>query len=315
MHKPLVGATQDKIHEVLPEPAFYAPYANGRYEVAMGLRPLGADYGNGSADARVFQLDREFPRYHWNKVDLACEAYEDHVGTHLLSGGVGLAVRKFIAFQLTDEYPGLFTLDSGAMTCALTRDTIAIDEVAPEVKHDHGLHTFASQIQEDIAVVSFDADNEWVSAVHVCAPSRWSPREKLGQSFAQVHAPVPHMESISAKGSAVMRAVCEKGRRLVRFVWGITFDDALNHHPSRPVTPLDPDNPHVFVRVERQVLVGLPEAPACLFFIRPYVVDCADLAAPYRHALADAVQSMPEDSREYKSIAHSAQSIIAWLKS
>jgi hypothetical protein len=50
----------------LRDPVRYFPIDKGVYEVAPGLRPLGANFGNGMADGWIFQLDSEWPRYREN---------------------------------------------------------------------------------------------------------------------------------------------------------------------------------------------------------------------------------------------------------
>ena len=46
------------------------------------------------------------------------------------------------------------------------------------------------QLQEDLAV--FHRSNKLI-ALHVSFPSVWIPKEKIGLSFASIHAPVPGM--------------------------------------------------------------------------------------------------------------------------
>ena len=47
------------------------------------------------------------------------------------------------------------------------------------------------KLQEDLAV--FHRSNKLI-ALHVSFPSVWIPKEKIGLSFASIHAPVPGME-------------------------------------------------------------------------------------------------------------------------
>lgn len=48
---------------IFVEPAVYFPFERGEYRVEAGLRPMGTDFGNGSMDGRVFQIDREYGRF------------------------------------------------------------------------------------------------------------------------------------------------------------------------------------------------------------------------------------------------------------
>jgi hypothetical protein len=102
---------------------------------------------------------------------------------------------------------------------------------------------------------------------------------------------------------------------LVRFAWGVTFDDALNHHPDHPRTPFDPRRPRAFLRVERQTIWGFPSVAAALFTIRTYLYDCDALRRDpaTRDPLVSALHTMPEASRRYKGLSD-ADGVIAWLE-
>jgi hypothetical protein len=102
---------------------------------------------------------------------------------------------------------------------------------------------------------------------------------------------------------------------LVRFAWGVTFDDELNHHPDRARAPFDPAKPCAFVRVERQTIWGMPHLDAALFTIRTYLYDVATLArdAELRQALLSALRSMSAESRVYKGLSDRFSNLIAWI--
>jgi hypothetical protein len=111
----------------------------------------------------------------------------------------------------------------------------------------------------------------------------------------------------------------------VRFAWGLTTDARLNHHPQPPPGLNDPalwygrrfdaDEGSLYLRVERQVIQGLPEARAFAFFIRTYLTPAAELSAEERECLAEAVETMPRDASRYKGLAQDAVAISRWLRS
>ena len=102
---------------------------------------------------------------------------------------------------------------------------------------------------------------------------------------------------------------------LVRFAWGVTFDDRLEHHPALPRTPFDASSPRAFLRVERQTIWGFPARSAALFTIRTYLYDCDRLRrdATTRQPLISALQSMSPASRAYKGLAEDFDGLIEWL--
>jgi hypothetical protein len=54
--------------------------------------------------------------------------------------------------------------------------------------------------------------------------------------------------------------------------------------------------------VERQSLVGFPEANAFFFAIRTYFYPVSDLDVQEKKALCTAVETMPEASQKYKGL-------------
>jgi hypothetical protein len=170
----------------------------------------------------------------------------------------------------------------------------------------------------------FIAPDHWLAAVHLCFPNAWAAEDKVGKGFAAVHEPVPGMDSLNRRGPDLVRLMTdspESAAGLVRFAWGVTWDEELNHHPhpppgrSRP-TRFDPVHPRAFLRVERQTIVGFPQAGAALFTIRTYPVDCADIIRhrpAERDALAAALRTMPPASLAYKGLAESRDDLLRWL--
>jgi dimethylamine monooxygenase subunit A len=96
-----------------------------------------------------------------------------------------------------------------------------------------------------------------------------------------------------------------------RLAWGIATDNRLNHHPEPPPGQQaqawpgrrrGPGTSELFVRVERQNLLGLPEVHAFLFTIRTYFYALASLDAAEQAALLRAVESMSPAALQYKGL-------------
>src|SRR5688500_7171622 len=102
---------------------------------------------------------------------------------------------------------------------------------------------------------------------------------------------------------------------LVRWAWGVTFDDRLDHHPRHPRTPFDPARPKAFLRVERQTIVGFPRRGAALFTIRTYLYDVAQIRRDesLRQPLASALRTMPGDSLRYKGLHEHVDLLLKWI--
>ncbi|ARV59001.1 hypothetical protein BZZ01_10450 [Nostocales cyanobacterium HT-58-2] len=327
----------------------YFPLENGRYEVKPGLISFGSDLGQGEADKQVFQIDENFA--HYRNVKLLARAerlskyyqtynYDDTVPGKLTPSTLASGIAHLIIARLTQEHPQNFhckwlTTDKVAFHCKLTRETLYLDanlqlqkvETQGEPVFPPYASTFdalAAQIQEDLTVVCRGNDgSNWLGAVHLCYPNHWSAEEKIGQDFASIHAPVAGIEKINRRASAMVNTMITR-EPMVRFAWGLSTDTRLNHHPDPPLNiptyqwqgrHFNPDNPRLFLRIERQVIWGLPEYNAVLFTIRTYFRDCHEVKKDTNlcRKLSSAILSMTQESLIYKGLAESRDSILTWL--
>jgi hypothetical protein len=94
-------------------------------------------------------------------------------------------------------------------------------------------------------------------------------------------------------------------------VWSVLFEPTLDTHPSRPRAKFDPEAPDVWVKVERQVTVPLPEVNASLFVLRQHLVGGHQLD---RQALAAAIESMTAEQRTYKGLGECSEGVIDFLR-
>lgn len=264
----------------------YTPWTKGVYDVSPALKPLGHDFGNGEADRWAFQFDDLWPELRANKLRVTGGPDAGkHVGRLGLSSEVELAALEALKGRLADEHG----LESHAV----------------------GLEEFALEVPEDMALIVDDGDEDRVAFIHVCAPSGWRPADKLGQSFAGTHAPVPGMERVVAARRSLVRAMVERGP-WVRFVWGVYADAELNHHPDSARAPITDE---LFVRVERQVTLPLPGAGAALFLIRVSFWSLAELRAnpAWVAPLISGLRSMSPETRAYKGLEPGWEQAIALL--
>lgn len=321
-------------------PARYFPVEAGAYRVSAGLSKLGRDFGNGTLDACVVQIDREFGRYRDNK--LACR--QERLGKYVLERDLSPEVERAVCLALiellTSEHSQYFgtisrTDERIVLCCRLTGESLVFDdgrfhadasESHAHPAYRHGIDALVCQIQEDLAVISRTGSQDWVSALHLCAPGHWSAEEKIGLDFSDIHAPVPGIEPITRARESMVKGMIEKGP-LVRFVWGFATDDRLNHHPLPPagldaarwngrhwLTQALPNTPF-YLRIERQATLGLPEVSAALFFIHVYHLDGEDILSnpTQRSLLRHAIETMDEATRHYKGLANSAEALLERL--
>ncbi|MBC7808353.1 MAG: DUF3445 domain-containing protein [Akkermansiaceae bacterium] len=317
---------QDSVPE-LPATAVYFPLSKRRYTVTPGFFPITTSFGNGAMDVRLFQIDQQFPVFRANTAAARAERFDKYVCFDPDFDRLAPEVCRTIIIRLSVEYPTYFDLrmeagGAGVLSCRLTGEILRfdremrltnvenVDQTAAQYRN--AFDALVSQVPEDITVVALpEGKPDENVALHVTAPSHWSPGEKIGASFLQTHAPVPHFGRVAAASSALLETVRTRPP-VVRFNWGIEFTDRLNLHPEPPpgTNALEwnrrsarlSDPCPVYLRVERQVLWGMESARALLFAIRVYTRPVTRLSGQERDDLRQTLQSMPEESRAYKGL-------------
>ena len=151
----------------------------------------------------------------------------------------------------------------------------------------------------------------------VCFPSSWRLTEKIGRPLDVIHAPVPGLEESLGRTIHSFLAKIRPGPAWCRSNWGISRSSELNYHPDlsqpRLTPPLRADE--VFVRIENQALVALPESGCVLFGIRLLILPLAEVrqSEPARRGLLRALRTMPEPVAEYKGVAAARAEIMTML--
>ncbi|OUL29759.1 hypothetical protein BV372_22685 [Nostoc sp. T09] len=324
--------------EAFNSPACYFPLMNGRYEVKPGMMAFGSCLGNGEADGQVFQIDENFAHYRQAKLLARAERLSKYYQTHNYSKAVAGAIARLIVERLTQEHPQYFgyqksTANTLIFSSQLTKETLYLD-ADWQLQRVEGSSVFpaytstfdalAAQVQEDFTVICRGNDGcNWLSAVHLCYPNHWSAEEKIGKDFAAIHTPVAGIEKINRRADAIVNTMINC-KPMVRFAWGLSTDIRLNHHPEPPTglaveqwqgRNFDLQHPSLYLRIERQVIWGLPDYEAALFTIRTYFRDCSLIKKDslLRVKLCAAIDSMSAESLIYKGLANSKASILRWL--
>jgi hypothetical protein len=245
-----------------------------------GLRPFGkTDFGNGAADRLFFPRDG-LERYLAEKARVLVS----HPGRN------------------ASDVRGADEDNVVAAATSWFSDTLRAEGYAPAAGWP--LTQVGHAIAEDFVVFSQQGDSaDRAIVVHVCFPGGWQPERILGWTFSRIHDPIPAFDAIRKKSASLMSSLIHRGP-YVRFVWTITADDELDHHPVEGHRlAWSPTTPRAFLRVERQVTVPLPEASGFIFLIRTYLYAFADLPAEQRSILARALELMPPEIVRYKNLA------------
>lgn len=328
----------------LPEPPRYLPIEKGVYEVAPGLRTLGFDFGNGEQDRKAFQFDADFARYRKNKRECRDERLSKYYVQHDFPPATKTRACEWMAKRLAEEWPAYFTLSETPngyrLECRLTEEALEFDRAMKLLgssgwKYADAYDALSSQVQEDVTVLQKDAKGggaagtpDWLCAAHLCSPSHWAAEDKVGKNFFAIHVPVAGIERINAAAAQFVDAMIAKGP-YVRFVWGFGTDARLNHHPDAPpgweakewkgrsFQSRDDGQSPFILRVERQVVFGLPEVSASMFLIRVSFVDGEEIRRDpaSREKMVSVLESMSEPALRYKGLLESRPAVIDWLRS
>lgn len=242
-----------------------------------GLFRLGTDFGNGAADALAFPVDDERGHYVAEKArvlgahpERACNAIVNEAERQALK----LSERRLREVLEVERHPA---------AAAASFDDMA------------------RQLAEDVVIVHADESDRAI-AVHVCFPSGWRPEQIVGRSFLQIHGRIPAFDAVQRSAPSLVEAMISRGP-YVRFVWTISADDALDHHPEQGQRALwSPTTPRGFLRVERQTTLPVPEARSAIFAIRTYLYGFETLLPEQRRALASALELMSPEIRAYKRL-------------
>ena len=172
--------------------------------------------------------------------------------------------------------------------------------------------------EEDFAVI--DGADTTVRWLAVCLPSRWSPEEKIGKSFAGVHAPVADSALLIAAGEHLARLVTG-GDRWERAVWTVSADPRLDQHPARGAArwPVEADADTVArlasFRHERQTFIPLADSTRAVFTIRVDSEPLVDALTTGADAgrLHDALASMSATVLAYRGLSPVRDRLLDWL--
>jgi dimethylamine monooxygenase subunit A len=232
------------------------------------------------------------------------------------------------ATLLAERYDDVFALlddranEEGAEAARLVRDNMRTyypDVVLAAPDHLSPLDAAGRLVVEDLCLMGERHGQLVLTGASLCFPNRWRLADKLGHTMADIHVPVAqYAEHVgSATDSFLERLSVD--RPVWRANWGVVDDPTLfqptGHGLTGGATSANPAE--LFLRVERQALIRLPETRAILFSIRTLVtpLPIAVARADDRARLAGALEGLPSDVARYKSMSSFVTDVVSWLRS
>ncbi|QIK41432.1 DUF3445 domain-containing protein [Pontibrevibacter nitratireducens] len=186
--------------------------------------------------------------------------------------------------------------------CELVGRTLGVD-IPPD--GDHPLIRAAQQVQEDLLILQRQGKErqgkDWVLTDGVlCFPSHWTLSQKLGRPLDAIHEPVPFYAGDLARRVQRLFDAIRVEQPLWRANW-LIYPDADLFHPRREYEEKRADwSGELYIRVERQSLVKLPQTGAIVFSIKTDICPLGGLSTAQRTGLLAAFDDLPPVQRAYK---------------
>ncbi|RFC51000.1 MAG: Protein of unknown function (DUF3445) [Verrucomicrobia bacterium] len=206
-------------------------------------------------------------------------------------------------------------LPEGETLLAEVAELGAKDWGLPRTSSVHGL---GAVLEPDFLLLSPDATGAFrLRGGALCFPTGWALEEKLGHTLDFIHGVVPGLNPALASPIQQFLTRLKPGVAFLRDNWGLVANAELNQHPARalapPVLPVALDR--LWLRVEHQALVALPQTGGVLFGIRLALhrLDQVALDPAARAGLKQALGSMPAEVAAYKRLDAVRAAVVGML--
>ena len=282
-------------------PALYLPFAEGQWQLKMGLRSLDLD--------TWIEIDDEFLPYLARKRELLAAHYTDVYGAVFGSEAGQQEALTLLLEHLPKRFPTHYQHETGGITNLRTGERWQVAEW-----RDRPLDLAGRLVQEDLCLMlpGQSGSNDigyTLGAASLCFPLYWRLQEKLGQPIGQIHAPVPGYAAKLTRPVDGFFDRLQPHRPGYRFNWSIVDTPELflglhRQHQMADSITAERAGEQLWIRVERQTLRRLPQSHAVLFTVRTYVYPLSILMQHPQAArgLEAAIAQIPPQMQLYKSI-------------
>ncbi len=179
------------------------------------------------------------------------------------------------------------------------------------------MQALGAALEPDILLLSPDEAGRFrLRGGALCFPTGWALEEKMGHTLDIIHGVVPGLNTALASPIHQFLSKLKPGVAFLRDNWGIAATDELNLHPAREMPPPAPPVAlnRLWLRVEHQALVALPESRGVVFGIRIALHRLDALAGTSAGAgLRRSLHSMPSELIGYKRLEAIREGLIKLL--
>lgn len=293
----------------------YQPYAAGPFRWRLALRPLDLD--------QWIEIGENYDRDMADKARVRA-AHPDTVFAALPEVESEAAeVLDALVDHLTTRFPDAFRRSGDRLRNLRLGEDVAIGPTAAGTWAEHPLSVCGGLVQEDLALLVPRRGELVFGGGSVCFPNRWDLSSKIGLSLAQVHEPVARLNAQLREPIDSFFERLTPDKPFWRLGWGVLDTD----DPYQPLdgtavpAPALPDvgdpatGDRLFLRVERETIRRFPVTGAVLFTIRTYIRPLRHLVERPEDAarLAEALDNLPDDVRDYKRTSELTAPALAWL--
>ena len=274
-------------------PAPYFPVEKGDFRLSMGLRPLRED--------SWIEIDDHY------EADLALKA-------ELVNNQRDSIVASIPSAHQAEQEALELTLQ--------TLKKYFPERVLQPVSDTNPLVQAALLVQEDLVIMQASENGFRLSSAVVCFPSASNLAEKVGRDMRHIHEPVPGLNDQIGNSIDLFFSNMKHEKIVVRYNWGLYDSDQLfqpgwlRNRQKRPTITASNIGEQIFLRVEKQTLQRLNARMDALFSIRIFNTPLSDAVAQPENTklLLEAVTSMPDDFRKYKSIEPYLPELVSYLE-
>ena len=295
----------------MSEPITHTPYDGSSKPFTIGLKPLDV--------SQWIEVDRHLPGYLDEKAHLAATIPQKVVVSQDDSLEAQTEIRDMLASHVVSHFPEVYARVGDVITVNPAGRTVDLNatDFPP-------IHVAARLVQEDLVLMTKDAEGWQMAAASVCFPSAWTLQEKFGRPMHVIHRPVPGFSEGTRNAGLIERMFdnLSPAQPVIRWNWSLYGDDRLYHPVSdngmkrRFGDDIEPRN--INLRLERQTLRKLPISSGMVFTIRIHVDPLEALENhPEGPALAASiaaqVQALSPEEIAYKGLVEERERLTKRL--
>jgi|TARA_B110000977_G_scaffold91618_1_gene121527 hypothetical protein len=272
----------------------YLPHMQHKDVISMGMEPLDSH--------RWIEPDADYPQFLEHKLSLK-ELQQEHIFEALPSA---YEAQVELAFELKQHLLNQHSHLYCPLADGLSYLPNGIELAGAST---HPLWQASLWVADDLLIMQKLDGHYCLTAASLCSPSHWHLAQKIGQSMAKIHDPVPtlHQKLTPKIDRFFDHLMVEKP--IQRFNWSLQANTNLAQFPEDK--RIYPANTPLYYRCERQTLTRLPQTNAIAFTIRVYVSPMMSLTQ-VPNALTQlklSIDAMPKAVAGYKEIIYFAPAL------